>query len=80
MSARARVARGGISGKPHLNRIPSRIVDDRRVFARMGFSLVNGLAVLAQLVFESPRSISTPRGIAAVSDNLTRFCRDRLLW
>jgi hypothetical protein len=48
---------------------------DPRVFPRMGLPLVNDLTVLAQLVFECPRSISTPRDLAAISDNLTRFCR-----
>src|SRR6516162_2821314 len=34
------------TGEPHLNRIPQRLVDDWRVFARMGLSLVNDLAAI----------------------------------
>src|SRR6516162_2127706 len=46
VSAGASVALGGIAGEPHLNRIPERLVDDWRVFARMGLSLVNDVAAI----------------------------------
>src|SRR6516164_3026653 len=46
LSAGGGVALGGIDGEPHLNRIPQRRVDDWRVFARMGLSLVNDLAAI----------------------------------
>src|SRR6516165_9011260 len=46
VSACAGVALGGIAGEPHLNRLPHRLVDDWRVFARMELSLVNDLAAI----------------------------------
>jgi hypothetical protein len=46
VSAGAGVALGGIAGEPHLNRIPQRRVDDWRVSAKMGLSLVNDLAAI----------------------------------
>jgi hypothetical protein len=46
VSACAGVARGGIGGKLLLNRIPQRLIDDRRVFAEVGLSLVNDLAAI----------------------------------
>src|ERR1700730_2684507 len=42
--SRARVLLGGVAGKLRLNRIPQRLIDDRRVAARMGLLLVNDLA------------------------------------
>src|SRR5215467_9112322 len=39
--ARAGGALGGIAGEPRLHRIPQRLVDDWRVFARVGLALVN---------------------------------------
>src|SRR6201984_3662276 len=42
--SRARVPLGGIAGKLSLNGIPQRLIDDRRVLARMGLLLVNDLA------------------------------------
>ena len=38
------VALGGIAGELRLNRIPKRLIDDRRVFAPMGLALVNNHA------------------------------------
>ena len=46
MSACAGDALGGIAGELHLNRIPQRLIDDRRVFAGMGLALVNDLAAI----------------------------------
>src|SRR6516162_1787421 len=46
VSACAGGALGGIAGEPHLNRIPQRLVDDWRVFARIGLSLVDDLAAV----------------------------------
>src|SRR5207247_2212809 len=40
----ARVALGEVDGKLRLNRIPQRLLDDRRVVARIGLFLVNDLA------------------------------------
>src|SRR5215472_5752700 len=40
----AGVARGGIGGKLLLNRIPHRLIDNRRVFAGVGLLLVDDLA------------------------------------
>src|SRR5215471_7839837 len=37
---------GGVAGKLCLNRIPQRLIDDRRVLARMGLRLVNNLAAI----------------------------------
>src|ERR1700730_13818346 len=42
--SRARVPLGGIAGKLSLNGIPQRLIDDRRVLARMRLLLVNDLA------------------------------------
>src|ERR1700746_2954000 len=42
--SRARVPLGGIAGKLSLNGVPQRLIDDRRVLARMGLLLVNDLA------------------------------------
>jgi len=46
VNACAAIALGGIAGELSLNRIPERLVDDRLVFARMGLSLVDDLAVV----------------------------------
>ena len=50
---------GGIAGELLLNGIPQRLIDDRRVFARMELSLVNDLAaigaVLQHQVERAPR-------------------------
>src|SRR5499427_4833096 len=40
----ARVALGGVARELRLNRVPQRLVDDRRVFAGVGLSVVNDLA------------------------------------
>src|SRR6202035_5910996 len=40
----ALVPLGGVAGKLRLDRIPERLIDDRRVLARMGLLLVNDLA------------------------------------
>src|SRR5436305_520197 len=45
-SACAGVALGGIGSELRLDRIPRRLIDDRRVFAGMGFSLVSDLAAI----------------------------------
>src|SRR6516225_10681056 len=46
VSAGAGVALGGIAGELRLHCIPQRLIDDWRVFARMGLSLVNDLAAI----------------------------------
>src|SRR3984893_1701826 len=50
---------GGIAGELLLNGIPERLIDDRRVFARMELALVNDLtaigAVLQHQVERAPR-------------------------
>src|SRR6201998_3004848 len=40
----ARVPLGGVAGQLCLNRIPQRLIDDRRVLTRMGLLLVDDLA------------------------------------
>src|SRR5215469_9733943 len=42
----AGVAPGGIGGELPLDRIPQRLIDDRRVFAAMGLPLVHDLAAI----------------------------------
>ena len=42
----ALVALGGVAGKLRLDRIPQRPIDDRRVLARIGLSVVNDLAAI----------------------------------
>ena len=44
--SRAQVPLGGIAGKLSLDRILQRLIDDWRVFAGMGLSLVNDLAAI----------------------------------
>src|SRR6202040_3039341 len=39
-----RVPRGDVAGKPSLDRVPQRLIDDRRVLARLELALVNRLA------------------------------------
>jgi hypothetical protein len=46
-SACAGVALGCVTGKLRLNRVPQRLIDDRRVFPRIGLFLVNDLAFAA---------------------------------
>src|SRR5690242_1963371 len=45
-TACAGVALGGIGGELRLDRIPQRLIDDRRVFAGMGLSPMNDLAAI----------------------------------
>src|ERR1700746_3607301 len=42
--SRACVPLGGVAGQLCLNRIPQRLIDDRRVLTRMGLLLVDDLA------------------------------------
>src|SRR5215472_451974 len=44
--AGASIALGGIAGELHLNRIPQRLVDDWRVFTRIGLALVKDLSAI----------------------------------
>ena len=63
VSACAGGALGGIADHPHLNRIPQRLIDDWRVFARMGLLLVNDLAEIGgvpQHQVERPRENGLP--------------------
>src|SRR5262245_57961982 len=46
VSAGAGGALRGIAGEPHLNGIPQRLINDWRVFARIGLALVNDLAAI----------------------------------
>ena len=51
------VALGGTGGELRLDRIPQRLIDDRRVFARMGLSLMNDLtAINAVLQYQVERA------------------------
>ena len=56
MSAGAGVAFGGVAGELRLNRIPERLIDDRRVFAPMGLALVNNLAAIDAVSGRAPRA------------------------
>src|SRR5262249_38734490 len=49
-SADAGVALGGVGGELRLDRVPQRLIDDRRVFAGMGLSLVNDLAAIESVL------------------------------
>ena len=49
-SSCAGVALGGVAGELCLNRIPQRLIDDRRVFAGMGLPLVNDLAEIGAVL------------------------------
>src|ERR1700730_2011887 len=55
----ARVPFGDVAGKLSLERVPQRLIDDRRVFAGMELALVNDLAaigaVLQHQVERAPR-------------------------
>ena len=73
--SRARVPLGGIAGKLSLNGIPQRLIDDRRVLARMGLLLVNDLAsVNAVLQHQVERAVR--EWLAALQ--ATRSARPRL--
>src|SRR5215472_4169600 len=74
-SAGASVALGGIAGKPHLNRIPQRLIDDRLVFARMGLTLVNDLAAIDTV---PQHQVERPTREWLVADQPTRSARPRL--
>src|SRR5208283_849459 len=71
----AGVALGGIAGEPHLNRIPQRMVDDRRVFAGMGLSLVNDLAAIGAV---PQHQVERPAREWLTADHPTRSARPRL--
>jgi len=77
-SARAGVALGGIGGELRLDRIPQRLIDDRRVFAGMGLSLVNDLTaietVLQHQVERAAREWLTPN--AATRSGRPRLALD----
>src|SRR6516164_461590 len=75
VSACAGVARGGIGGKLLLNRIPQRLIDDRRVFAGVGLSLVNDLAPI-ETVLQYQVERTAREWLAA--DQATRGARPRL--
>jgi hypothetical protein len=49
----ARVPLGGVAGKLSLNRVPQRLIDDRRVFARMELTLVNDIAEIGAVLQQS---------------------------
>src|SRR6516162_11262879 len=68
-------ALGGIAGEPHLNRIPQRLVDDWRVFARMGSSVVNDLAAVGAV---PQHQVERPAREWLAADHPTRGTRPRL--
>ena len=65
----------GIAGEPHLNRIPQRLVNDWRVFARMGLSLVNDLAAVGAVL---QHQVERPAREWLAADQPTRGTRPRL--
>src|SRR6516162_9013595 len=75
VSACPRVALGGVAGEPHLNRIPQRLVDDWRVFARMGLSPVNDLAAIGAV---PQHQVERPAREWLAPDHPTRSTRPRL--
>ena len=75
LSACGGVALGGIAGEPHLNRIPQRRVDDWRVFARMGLSLVNDLAMIGAV---PQHQVERPAREWFAADHPARRTRPRL--
>jgi hypothetical protein len=75
VSACAGDALGGIAGEPHLNRIPQRLVDDWRVFARMGLALVTDLAAVGAV---PQHQVERPAREWLAADHSTRGTRPRL--
>ena len=74
-SARAGVALGGIGCELRLDRIPQRLIDDRRVFAGMGLPLVHDLAAI-EAVLQDVIQRSAREWLAA--NAATRSARPRL--
>src|SRR5262249_15384053 len=75
VSSGARVALRGMVGELRLNRIPEWLIDDRRVFAGMGLSLVNDLAAIdAVLQYQVERTARE----WLTADEATRGARPRL--
>src|SRR6516162_9368914 len=75
VSACAGGVRGGIAGEPHLNRIPQRLIDDWRVFARMGLSLVNDVTAIGAV---PQHQVERPAREWLAADHPTRGTRPRL--
>src|SRR6516225_1017110 len=75
VSACAGGALGGIAGEPHLNRIPQRLINDWRVFARMGLSLVNDRAAIGAV---PQYQVERPAREWLAADHPTRCTRPRL--
>src|SRR5262245_41836663 len=74
-SAGASVAPAAVSGELCLNRIPKRLIDDRRVFARMGLALVSDLAAIGAV---SQYQVERPAREWLAADNPTRGTRPPL--
>ena len=72
----AGVALGGIASEPHLNRIPHRLVNDWRVFARMGLSLVNDRAAIGAV---PQHQVERPAREWLAADHPTRSTRPAAL-
>src|SRR6516164_5438116 len=75
VSACAGVALGGIASEPHLNRLPQRLVNDWRVLARMGLSLVTDLAAVGAV---PQHQVERPAREWLATDHPTRGTRPRL--
>src|SRR6516164_160586 len=78
----ARLVRAGaggaldsIAGEPHLSRIPQQLINDWRMFARMGLSLVNDLAAIGAV---PQHQVERPAREWLAADHPTRDARPRL--
>jgi hypothetical protein len=68
---------GGVAGKLCLNRIPQRLIDDRRVLTRMGLLLVDDLASIDPVL---QHQIECAAGEWLAAAQATRCARPQLLW
>src|SRR6516164_8290358 len=64
-----------MAGELRLNRIPKRLIDDRRVFAPMGLALVNNLAAIGAV---PQHQVEPPAREWLAADHSTRGTRPRL--
>src|SRR6516225_3432805 len=74
-SAGASVATAAVAGELCLNRIPERLIDDRRVFAGMGLALVNDLVAIGAV---PQHQVKRPAREWLATDHPTRGTRPRL--
>jgi hypothetical protein len=75
VSAGAGGALSGIAGELRLHRIPPRLIDDRRMFARIGLALVNDLAAIDAV---PQHQIERPARERLTADHPTCSARPRL--